>query len=176
MSLICISWDRGFPGGLVGKKSACRRSWLNPWVRKIPWRKAWQPILVFLPVKSHGQRRLAVCSPWGRKDLDITEAIEQHTHTHITEATEQHTHTHTHTHNNWSDWATHTHTCTHTLNSGSSESVRVHYYHTKSEGRQKPLNWIYSVKQFWYKWFATSNYCTHKRNEGTYGDFPGSYV
>ena len=100
MSLICISWDRGFPGGLVGKKSACRRSWLNPWVRKIPWRKAWQPVLVFLPVKSHGQRSLAGCSPWDRKDLDITEA------------TEQHTHTHTHTHN-WRDWATHTHMHTH---------------------------------------------------------------
>ena len=31
----------------------------NPWVRKIPWRKAWQPTPVFLPGKSHGQRRLA---------------------------------------------------------------------------------------------------------------------
>ena len=30
----------------------------DPWVRKIPWRKEWLPILVFLPGKSHGQRSL----------------------------------------------------------------------------------------------------------------------
>ena len=34
--------------------------------RKIPWRKKWQPTLVFLPGESHGQRTLAGCSPWGR--------------------------------------------------------------------------------------------------------------
>jgi len=28
----------------------------NPWVRKIPWRRKWQPIPAFLPGKSHGQR------------------------------------------------------------------------------------------------------------------------
>ena len=27
---------------------------LDPWVRKIPWRRKWQPTLVFLPGKSHG--------------------------------------------------------------------------------------------------------------------------
>ena len=31
----------------------------DPWVRKIPWRRAWQPTLVFLPGASHGQRSLA---------------------------------------------------------------------------------------------------------------------
>ena len=31
----------------------------DPWVRKIPWRKAWQPIPVFLPGESYGQRNLA---------------------------------------------------------------------------------------------------------------------
>ena len=31
----------------------------DPWVGKIPWRKAWQPTPVFLPGKSHGQRSLA---------------------------------------------------------------------------------------------------------------------
>ena len=30
-----------------------------PWVGKIPWRRSWQPIPVFLPGKSHGQRSLA---------------------------------------------------------------------------------------------------------------------
>ena len=31
----------------------------DPWVRKIPWRRAWQPTLVVLPGKPHGQRTLA---------------------------------------------------------------------------------------------------------------------
>ena len=31
----------------------------------IPWGRKWQPIPVFLPGESHGQRRLAGCSPWG---------------------------------------------------------------------------------------------------------------
>ena len=31
----------------------------NPWVEKIPWRRAWQPSPVFLPGESHGQRSLA---------------------------------------------------------------------------------------------------------------------
>ena len=36
----------------------CRRCRFNPWVRKIPWRRKWQPTPVFLPEKSHGQRSL----------------------------------------------------------------------------------------------------------------------
>ena len=31
---------------------------LNPWVGKILWRREWQPIPVFLPGESHGQRSL----------------------------------------------------------------------------------------------------------------------
>ena len=30
----------------------------NPWVGKLPWMKAWQPTLVFLPGTSHGQSGL----------------------------------------------------------------------------------------------------------------------
>ena len=37
------------------------------------WRRAWQPTPVFLPGESHGQRRLAGYSPWGRKESDVTE-------------------------------------------------------------------------------------------------------
>ena len=33
-----------------------------------------QPTPVFLPGESHGQRSLAVCSPWGRTESDMTEA------------------------------------------------------------------------------------------------------
>ena len=39
----------------------------DPWVWKIPWRRAWQPTPVFLPGESHGQRSLAGCSSWGRR-------------------------------------------------------------------------------------------------------------
>ena len=30
------------------------------------WRRQWHPTLVLLPGKSHGQRSLVGCSPWGR--------------------------------------------------------------------------------------------------------------
>ena len=41
-----------------------RRFTVNPCVGKIPWRREWQPIPVFLPGEFHGQRRLAGYSPW----------------------------------------------------------------------------------------------------------------
>ena len=41
---------------------------------KIPWRRKWQPILVFWPGKPHGQR-LVGYSPWGHKRLDTTEQL-----------------------------------------------------------------------------------------------------
>ena len=45
--------ELGFPGGTRGKEPACqfRRQkghGFNPWVRKIPWRRAWQPTPAFL--------------------------------------------------------------------------------------------------------------------------------
>ena len=53
---------------------------VDPWVRKIPWRRKWQPTPVFLPGESYGQRRLAGYSPWSCKDLDMTE-VTQYTRT-----------------------------------------------------------------------------------------------
>ena len=52
---------KGFPGGSVVKESLCRyrRCEFDPWVRKIPWRRKWQPTPVFLSGKSRGQRSLA---------------------------------------------------------------------------------------------------------------------
>ena len=38
-----------------------------------PWRWAWQPTPVFLPGEPHGQRGLAGYSPWGHKELDMSE-------------------------------------------------------------------------------------------------------
>ena len=49
------------------------RPGFDPWVRKIPWRRKWQPTPVFLPGESHGQRRLERCSLWGHKELDTTQ-------------------------------------------------------------------------------------------------------
>ena len=50
----------GFPSGSEVKESACQcwRHEFESGVRKIPWRRLWQPTPVFLPGKSHGQRSL----------------------------------------------------------------------------------------------------------------------
>ena len=50
---------------------------LSPGVRKVPWKRAWQPTPVSLPGESHGQRSLAGCSPWGQKESDTIEATQQ---------------------------------------------------------------------------------------------------
>ena len=39
------------------------------------WRRKWQPTPVFLPGKSHGWRSLVGYSPWGHKELDMTEQL-----------------------------------------------------------------------------------------------------
>ena len=53
------------------------RDTVDPWVGNNPWRRAWQPTLVFLPGESHGQRSLVGYSPWGHKESDTTEATQQ---------------------------------------------------------------------------------------------------
>ena len=40
---------------------------------KISWRREWQLTPVFLPREFHGQRSLVGYSPWGSKELDMTE-------------------------------------------------------------------------------------------------------
>ena len=52
----------------VVKKPACecrrhKRLRFDPWVMKIPWRRAWQPTPVFLSREPHGQRSLAGYGP-----------------------------------------------------------------------------------------------------------------
>ena len=44
----------------------------DPWIEKIPWKREWLPIPVFLPRKFHGQR---LHSPWGHKGSDTTEPL-----------------------------------------------------------------------------------------------------
>ena len=73
----------GFPGGASGKEPTCQCRGhkihsFDPWIGKIPWRRAGQPTPVFLPGKSHGQRSLAGYSPQGHRELDSTE-MTQHT-------------------------------------------------------------------------------------------------
>ena len=69
---------KGLPVGTVVKNLPAntrdaRHSVSVSWVRKIPWRRAWQPTLVFLPGESHVQRRLLGHSPWACKESDMTE-------------------------------------------------------------------------------------------------------
>ena len=80
---ILIYFTRGYYEGFLrsagGKEPTCqcrrhKRCRLNPWVGKIPWRRrAWQPTPIFLPAESHRQRNLAGSSPYGHKELDMTE-------------------------------------------------------------------------------------------------------
>ena len=60
----------GLPRWLSSKESTCNegrcgRPRFDPWVGRIPWRRAWQPTLVFLLGESHGQWSLAGCSNMG---------------------------------------------------------------------------------------------------------------
>ena len=41
-------------------------------------RRQWDPTPVLLPGKSHGQRSLVGCSPWGREESDKTEQLHFH--------------------------------------------------------------------------------------------------
>ena len=59
----------------IRNSSQCRRhkrGEFDPWVRKTPWRRAWQPTPALLPGGSHGQRSLAGYSPRGRREADMT--------------------------------------------------------------------------------------------------------
>ena len=71
----------GFPGGASGKEPACQcrryeRHEFSPWVRKISWRRNWQPTPALLPGEAHGQRNVAGDSSWGHKELDPLHATE----------------------------------------------------------------------------------------------------
>ena len=76
-----------FPGSASGKESTCQcRSWdrhgFDPWVRKIPWRRKWQPTPVFLPGEFQEQRSLA-----GYSARDCRRVRHSWAHTHLVELT-----------------------------------------------------------------------------------------
>ena len=65
----------GFLGGSdVKNPPAMQETLFDLWVGKISWRREWLPTPVFWSGEFHGQRSLAGYSPWGCKELDMTEA------------------------------------------------------------------------------------------------------
>ena len=52
-----------------------KRHRFDPWVGKIPWRRAWPPTPGFMPGEPHGRRRLVGYSPEGRTEPDTTEGL-----------------------------------------------------------------------------------------------------
>ena len=88
-----INWEIGIdidillillPGGASGKESNCqcrrhKRHGFDPWVRKIPCSRKWQPTPVLLPGEFHGQGSLVGYSPWGHKESDTIECTHTHT-------------------------------------------------------------------------------------------------
>ena len=66
-----------FPEWLGAKESTfqCRRCRFDPWVGKSPWRRKLQPIPVFMPGESHGEKSPAGYSPWGHKESDTTSQL-----------------------------------------------------------------------------------------------------
>ena len=82
---IWVSNTWGFPSDSELKnlpaKEEMQETGFDPWVRKIPWRRKWQPIPVILPGKSHEQRTLVGYSPWSCKESDTTEQLSASTGT-----------------------------------------------------------------------------------------------
>ena len=75
----------GFPGGTSSKEftfwyRSHKRYVFHSWVRKISWRRKWQPTPVFLPGESHGWRSPTGFSSWGCTEWDTTEWLSHQHH------------------------------------------------------------------------------------------------
>ena len=68
-----IPWTEE-PGGLLSMGSQSRTQLKR---LSTSCRRKWQPIPVFLPGESQGQKSLVGCHLWGRTELDTTEATQQ---------------------------------------------------------------------------------------------------
>ena len=68
---------KAFPRGSDDKGIflQCRRPGFDLWVRKVPWRKEWLPIPVFLPGEFHGLRNLVGYCLCDHKEWDTTEQL-----------------------------------------------------------------------------------------------------
>ena len=85
----------GLPRWHSGKESACQckrhRRWgFGPWVGKMPWRRKWQPMPVFLPRKSQAEEPDNLQSMESQRVRHVWACAHMHMRTH--------THAYTHTH------------------------------------------------------------------------------
>ena len=64
--------------GMSSFENGLFRPLANIWLFLLFQRRRWHPTPVLLPGKSHGQRSLVGCSPWGHKELDTTEWLHFH--------------------------------------------------------------------------------------------------
>ena len=69
-----LLWSLRSSGVSLGQQRIWRHGFY-PWVRKIPWRREWQPTPVFLPGEFHVQRSLVGYSSQSQKESDTTEWI-----------------------------------------------------------------------------------------------------
>ena len=74
------TYPKGFPGSSVVKNSPANAgcsgdTFLIPGLGRFPGIGHGNPTPVSLPRESHGQRNLAGYSPWGRKELDTTQRL-----------------------------------------------------------------------------------------------------
>ena len=78
---LALDWSTvwGFPCSSVGKEFACSTGDRGsiPGLGRSSGEEShqWQPTPVSLPRKSHGQRNLVGCSPWGCKESGMTERL-----------------------------------------------------------------------------------------------------
>ena len=75
-------WRRHVPLFLLfwrrWRKQGCGRIWKQKLGKASVQRRQWHPIPVFLPGKSHRQRSLVSCYPWGCEESDTTERLHFH--------------------------------------------------------------------------------------------------
>ena len=75
---LCIRWPKYWSFSFNISPSNEYSGLISFRLCSVCWRRKWQPIPVFLPGESHGQRSLVGYSPWGHKESDMTERL---THT-----------------------------------------------------------------------------------------------
>ena len=74
----CNAGDSGSIPGTVKNPVQCGKPGFDSWVESLGWedpRKEWLSTPVFLSGQFHGERSLGGYSPWGRKELDMTEQL-----------------------------------------------------------------------------------------------------
>ena len=58
---------------MIKNLPAVQETWVQSLGQEDPWRRKWLPIPVFLPGEFYGHKSLAGYSPWGHKELNMTE-------------------------------------------------------------------------------------------------------